>query len=88
MRTILQVVFCILSVLSVIAAMVFGIWKGFAYALSFALLTVIFALLMLLAKFVGKDPKEETPDFLNTPEENERLPEQKSEQESSSPEEK
>ncbi len=89
MRTVLQVTFCILSVLSVVAAMVLGVWKGFLYALYGILAAALFGLSMLLAKYAGVDKKEEKTDFLNTPEENERiiekLPEEK---EDSSPDEK
>lgn len=93
MRTVLQVTFCILSVLSVVAAMVLGVWKGFLYALYGILAAALFGLFMLLAKYAGVDKKEVKTDFLNTPEENERILEQpqkqnEEEKEDSSPDEK
>ena len=83
-KTVFQVVFCILAVASVIAATIVGFLKGLTYFLIFALLAVVFAFLMILTKYFGtKEKKREQPDFLNSPEENERIIEVNQEKDSS-----
>ena len=73
-KTVLQVIFCILAAAFVVVATIMGVLKGLGYFLIFALCALISALLMLITKYFGeREKKKEQTDFLNSPEENERI---------------
>ena len=76
MRNIFQIVFCILSVLSVASVFFLGAFLGWLYALIGVAAAILFACLMLLMKNGNpfrRPPEEPHADFMNSDEENERL---------------
>ena len=82
MRKILQMIFCILSAISVVAAFFLGVFFGFGFALIGAAAALVFLLLTLWAKYGNpfRRPKEEPhTDFMNSEEENEMIRKQVSE---------
>lgn len=68
MRTILQIIFCLLAVACVIAAVFLGVFLDLFYCLIAALGAAVFAALMLLMKNGNPFRKPEPPknDFMNT----------------------
>lgn len=76
MRKVLQIVFCLLAVLSVASVFFLGVYLGWLYALIGVACALLFACLMLLMKGGNpfrRPPEEPHPDFMNTDEENEEL---------------
>ena len=69
-KTVFQIIFCILAVLAVVAASVLGILYGFLYFLAGAAVALIFAVLMFLMKSGGRKKAEPQVDFMNSDEEN------------------
>ena len=74
-RLVLQIVFCVLSVLSVASVFFLGAFLGWVYALIGVALAVIFGLLMLRMK--GGGEQTQGPDFSYGEEENEDEEEKK-----------
>ena len=72
-RTVFQIIFCILAVLAVIAASVLGVLYGFLYFLGGAVLALIFAVLMFLMKNGPRKKEEPQPDFMFSDEQNEAI---------------
>ncbi len=76
MRNLLQIIFCILSVLCVAATLLVGVLVSWLYALIAAAAAILFACLMLWCKNGNpfrRPPEEPHADYMNTDEENERL---------------
>ena len=75
MRKIFQIVFCVLSAVCAAAAVPLGTFFGLAYAIVAVAAAVAFFLAMMLAKygFRKKEEEQEKTDFMNTPEENEKI---------------
>ena len=75
-RTVLQIIFCILASLAVVAASVLGILYGFFYFLVGAALALVFVMLMLLMKYgnpLRREKEEPHTDFMNSDKENEEI---------------
>lgn len=70
MKKYLGILFCILSVACLAAAVVVGMIFGLLYALLCILGGAVFAGLMLLVKREKPIPPEQKPDFLKSEEEN------------------
>ena len=72
MRKILQIVFCILAVLSVASIFFLGAFLGLVYALIGVAAAILFVCLMLVCKN-SRSSEEPHADFMNTDEENDHL---------------
>lgn len=72
-RTVFQIIFCILAASSVLAASILGILYGFVYFLVGAAVALIFAVLMFLMKNGPQKKAEPQPDFMFSDEENEAI---------------
>ena len=72
-RTVFQIIFCVLAAMSVVAASVLGVLYGFLYFLGGAVLALIFAVLMFLMKNGPRKKEEPQPDFMFSDEENEAI---------------
>lgn len=75
MRKVFQIIFCILSALSVLAAFFMGVFMGFLAALIGAAAALFFFVLTLFCKYGNPFSKRKEPkvDFMNSDEENEKI---------------
>lgn len=74
MRKILQMIFCVLSAISVVVAFFLGVFLDLPYALIGIAAALFFLVLTLFMKYGNplRPPKEDPkPDFMNSDEENE-----------------
>lgn len=86
MRKVLQMIFCILSALSVVAAFFLGVFLDLPYALIGVIAALFFLGLTLLVKNGNplRRPSEEPhTDFMNSEEENEKIRKSLAEKENS-----
>jgi predicted MFS family arabinose efflux permease len=72
MLKILRILFCVVACLCVASAVFVGIFLGWQWCLICIAVACLFAVLMNWCRNAS-EKESQTPDFMNTPEENERI---------------